>query len=61
MISIFFDEYVADLWTTSAMRFFQLEDFMIKLNYQELIHVEADNMIYGQMTDLLPTLRTGNE
>jgi hypothetical protein len=43
------------------MRFFQLEDFMIKLNYQELIHVEADNMIYGQMTELLPTLRTGND
>jgi hypothetical protein len=34
---------------------------MIKLNYQELIHVEADNMIYGQLTDLLPTLRTGND
>jgi hypothetical protein len=49
----------AELWITSALRFFQLEDFMIALNYHELIHVEADNMLYGQMTSILHTLRTG--
>lgn len=42
-----------ELWLTSALRFLIIEDFMIALNYHELIHVEADNMIHGQMTDIL--------
>jgi hypothetical protein len=48
-----------ELWMTSALRFFILEDLMLAHRYSELVHVEADNMIYGKLTSLLPVLRTG--
>ena len=48
-----------ELWMTSALRFFILEDLMLHTGYTELIHVEADNMIYGRYTSLLPVLRSG--
>ena len=38
-----------DLWMTSASRFFTIEDFMISRGYTELLHFEADNMIYGKV------------
>jgi hypothetical protein len=45
------------LWMTSALRFFLLEDFMKDRGWKELIHFEADNMLYGRLTTMLPSLR----
>jgi hypothetical protein len=45
------------LWMTSAIRFFLLEDLMRNRGWHELMHVEADNMIYGRFTSILPQLR----
>jgi hypothetical protein len=53
---IFVDEWES-LWMTSALRFFILEDLMINRNWEELFHVEADNLLYGRITPILPTLR----
>lgn len=44
------------LWSTSALRFYNLEDLMNTYHYRSLVHVEADNMIYGRYTTLLPIL-----
>ncbi|MGB4191692.1 MAG: hypothetical protein WBJ81_04005, partial [Rickettsiales bacterium] len=43
---------------TSALRFFILEDIMVSHGYTEMLHVEADNMLYGRLTSILPILRT---
>jgi hypothetical protein len=45
------------LWRTSALRFFQLEDIMKVYNYKEIIHVEADNLLYRDLSTALPTFR----
>jgi hypothetical protein len=47
-----------ELWITSALRFFIIEDVMRHLNYSELLHVEADNMLYGKLSDIIPVLRS---
>ena len=47
-----------ELWLTSALRFFLMEDLMEAYGYTELVHVETDNMLYGRYTALLPTLRS---
>jgi hypothetical protein len=52
-------DYGSELWLTSALRFFNLEDLMIQRGYTEMIHVEADNLLYGSMSELLPILRKG--
>jgi hypothetical protein len=39
-----------ELWITSAQRFFSMEDFMINKGYTEMIHVEADNLLYGKVS-----------
>lgn len=46
-----------ELWITSALRFFMLEDLMLNRGWSEMMHVEADNMLYGRYTTLLPILR----
>lgn len=48
----------AELWLTSAYRFFYLEDLMIHHGLHEVMHVEADNTLYGKVSQLLPVLRT---
>ena len=48
----------SELWMTSALRFFYLEDMMLYNNYTELFHVEADNLLYGSIASLLSTLRS---
>jgi hypothetical protein len=45
------------LWMTSALRFFLLEDLLRDKGWKELMHVEADNMLYGRITTILPGLR----
>lgn len=41
------------LWISSAQRFFSLENLMIKKEYTEMLHVEADNMLFGRVRYLL--------
>jgi len=55
--NIFQSEGWGELWVTSALRFFILEDLMISRKWPEMIHVEADNLLYGSLTTLLPILR----
>lgn len=55
--SLFNADYSVALWITSALRFFMLEDLMLARNYTELLHIEADNMMYGRITTILPILR----
>lgn len=54
---IFVKDQYNDLWVTSASRFFALEDMMLARGYSELLHAEADNMLYGPLTAVLPVLR----
>eukprot|EP01038_Epipyxis_sp_PR26KG_P011925 gene11925-15958_t len=56
---IFQRDNFGELWITSALRFFIIEDLMIANGYDELIHVEADNLLYGDYLSLLPILRSG--
>lgn len=58
-LNMFSTDGGAELWLTSASRFFHLEDIMIRNNYTEMIHVEADNLLYGRLSTLLNTFRTG--
>jgi hypothetical protein len=57
--AVFESDYAGELWMTSALRFFILEDIMTSRGYSEMLHVEADNTLYGRLTSLLPTLRKG--
>ena len=56
---IFQSDRYGELWITSALRFFNLEDIMINMKYREMMHVEGDNLLYGRITSLLPILRSG--
>ena len=56
---IFVADGLNELWITSALRFFIMEDFMVAHNFNEILHVEADNMLYGNISSILPILRTG--
>lgn len=49
---------LSSLWETAANRFFYIEDFMINKDYNELLHIEADNMLYGDFYNILPILRS---
>lgn len=55
--SIFQVDHYGELWMTAAYRFFHIEDIMRRYNYKEVIHVEADNLLYGDLSTILPTLR----
>ena len=57
--SLFSSDGANELWTQSALRFFIMEDIMINKGYTELVHIEADNLIYGRYTTILDTLRKG--
>ena len=46
-----------NLYTTSALRFFALEDLMIHFNLSSVFQVETDNLIFGSMTKILPFLQ----
>ena len=48
-----------ELWMTSALRFFLIEDVMRFMGFNEVMHVEGDNLLYGELTSILPVLRTG--
>jgi len=55
--SVFASDFSNELWMTSALRFFILEDIMRVRNYTEILHVEADNTLYGRFSTILPILR----
>ena len=40
------------IWLLATTRFFHLEDYMISHNRTELLHVEADNLLYGKVNRL---------
>ena len=48
-----------NLWVTSALRFFLLENMMIKKSMGEVMHIEADNMLYGSYTEIIDVFRKG--
>ena len=56
--NLFQSDNHGELWITSALRFFIMEDVMRHLNYSEMFHVEADNMLYGKISDIIPILRS---
>ena len=56
---MFQDDGAGNLWVTSALRFFHLEDMMIKHNMREVMHIEADNMLYGSFTQIIDVFRKG--
>eukprot|EP01040_Poterioochromonas_malhamensis_P009882 gene9882-10733_t len=41
------------LWRSSALRFFLLLDLMRTFSYDDLLHIEADNMLYRPMSKVL--------
>ena len=45
------------LYAHSLTRFLYLLDLMKYRNYQYMMHMEADNMLYGKLVNLLPLLR----
>jgi hypothetical protein len=45
------------LWITASLRFFILQDIMLKIGYSEFIHLEADNLLYLPFDSILPVLR----
>eukprot|EP01033_Poteriospumella_lacustris_P010355 gene10355-7360_t len=55
---MFSRDYTNELWITSALRFFILEDLMLRRGWAEMMHVEADNMLYGRLSSILPVLRS---
>jgi hypothetical protein len=42
---------------SAAYRFFHIEDIMRTFGYDDVIHIEADNLLYGDLSTILPTLR----
>ena len=49
-IRLFSSTYNGALWMTSAQRFFSIEDVMIHKGYTEMLHVEADNLLFGKVS-----------
>jgi hypothetical protein len=46
------------LWRASTLRFFEMEDIMERFGYAELIHMEADNLLYQNLSSIVEVLRT---
>ena len=47
-----------NLYVTSLQRFFILEDLMNLRKYSQVFHVEADNLLYFSLKDMLPVLQS---
>ena len=45
------------LWIAASARFFYLEDLMRQEGFKEVVHLEADNLLYAPLAPLLPSLR----
>lgn len=55
--SLFMQSYMPELWSAAAIRFFVLEDVMVGYKYDAAMHVEGDNLLYG---DVSATIRALN-
>jgi len=55
--NIFQTDGKGELWITSALRFLILESIMLSKGYKSCFHVEADNMLYGDLYNLVPILK----
>ena len=62
IIVIIYNYYYRDkkgeLWLNAALRFFIIEDLMTLNNYNEVLHIETDNLIYGPIEYLIFQFRT---
>ena len=47
--TLFAGNHNGHLWISSAQRFFSLENLMVKKGYTEMLHVEADNLLFGKV------------
>lgn len=56
--NIFVQSYMPQLWGSAALRFFIIEDIMAYYKYTSVIHVECDNLLYGNLGLFLPLLKT---
>jgi hypothetical protein len=57
--NIFQDDGYGNLWVTSALRFFYLETMMNSMGYKEIMHIEADNLLYGNLNSIVDIFRKG--
>ena len=57
--NIFQDDGYGNLWVTSALRFFYLETMMKSMGYEEIMHIEADNLLYGSLNSIVDIFRKG--
>lgn len=55
--NIFVQSYMPTLWGAAASRFFILEDIMAYYKYVSIIHVECDNLLYGNLGLHVPLLK----
>ena len=51
------DTINAELYLTSAQRFFVLEDIMLSLHIKEVVHLELDNLLYAPISPYVHILR----
>lgn len=56
--NIFVQSYMPQLWGSAALRFFIIEDIMAYYNYTSIIHVECDNLLYGNLGSYAPLLKS---
>eukprot|EP01033_Poteriospumella_lacustris_P003413 gene3413-2524_t len=54
----FASDHENELWISSALRFFNIEDMMHHLGLDEAFHVEGDNLLYGQVHQAVPILKS---
>lgn len=55
--NIFQDDGYGNLWVTSALRFFFLETMMEQHGYKDIMHIEADNLLYGNLNAIIEIFR----
>lgn len=55
--NIFQDDGYGNLWVTSALRFFYLETMMEQRGYKDIMHIEADNLLYGNLNNIIDIFR----
>ena len=57
--TLFMQSYMPELWAAAALRFFVLEDLMVHRGYPQVLHVEGDNLLYGDTAALIRGLAAG--
>lgn len=57
---LFAEESYSNLWLTSSLRFFVLDDLVRKFSLSEVILIESDNMLYARLSYLAASLRAAS-